>query len=422
MPLSATHRRDLLQMFHAALQRVEGAAAVEHALAGIRLHDAVSLIAVGKAAPAMAAGATAALGERLVDGLLVTRTGYLDENLPASIRCIESEHPVPGEKSLMAGEALVDYCQALPADRQAIFCLSGGASSLVEALRPGYGLEDLQRLNKSLLGSGAPIRVINARRRALSRIKGGQLAKLLRARPVEVLVISDVQGDDLAVIGSGPLFDSAGGDPRIRHRLVATQQMARAAACEAARARGYVCHCHDEFLGGEIGAIASKVSQTLSAGKPGIHVWGGEPVVNLPPDPGRGGRNQHLALLLANRLRGRDDWMALVAGTDGSDGATLDAGALVDGGTVSRGENAGGSVETALKTFASGEFLAHAGDLVTTGPTGTNVMDLVIALRGGDELSLRRASIATSRNGRVDPIQQFGRHLVLIFHFRDTGL
>ncbi|HGG58814.1 MAG TPA: DUF4147 domain-containing protein, partial [Gammaproteobacteria bacterium] len=148
---SSEIRKDLLKIFHAALRRVEGGSAVRRALARIPLEPSVSLIAVGKAATAMAAGAVEAIGDRLEDGLLVTRQGYLTEPLPDVIRCLESEHPVPGEKSLAAGEALLDYCQSLPKNRQAIFCLSGGASSLVEALKPGHTLADLQRLNQSLL-------------------------------------------------------------------------------------------------------------------------------------------------------------------------------------------------------------------------------------------------------------------------------
>ncbi|HGG59167.1 MAG TPA: DUF4147 domain-containing protein, partial [Gammaproteobacteria bacterium] len=228
-----------------------------------------------------------------------------------------------------------------------------------------------------------PIHVINARRREWSRIKGGGLARALRARSVDVLLISDVRGDDPAVIGSGPLFDPTGETVGIRHHLVATQSHALDAAQETARALGHACHRHDAFLGGDVTDAAATIAATLRDGPPGVHLWGGEPTVRLPPNPGRGGRNQHLALLLAERLQDQPGWMALVSGTDGGDGATEDAGALVDGRTVARGQSAGTDLAAALAAFSSGDFLEAAGDLVTTGPTGTNVMDLVIACRLG---------------------------------------
>ncbi len=393
-------RNDLLQCYDAALREVDGEAVVAGKLADWPGAEPVSLIAVGKAADAMARGAFRALGSRIVDGLLVTKHGHLHDAAGFSaLQCYEADHPIPGLASLRAGQALLEYCRGLAPDRAVIFCLSGGASSLVEVLRDGVSLDDLQAVTRASLAGGEAIAQINARRRAMSRIKGGRLADFLLARPVDVLVISDVEGDDLSVIGSGLLYAGADTRPGIRHHLVATLDQARRAACRQARALGYPCRVHPQFLGGPVEKVAAMLAETLQSAEAGIHVWGGEPVVKLPksqPDsathddvagaavriPGRGGRNQHLALLLADQLQGWRDRAVLVAGTDGTDGPTADAGALVDGGTLERGELGGVSARWARRAYASGEFLEAAGDLITTGPTGTNVMDLVIAWIG----------------------------------------
>lgn len=406
-------RRDLLEIYAAALARVSGEAAVCRRLeADPPGGGPLCLIAVGKAAAAMTLGALQALADPPRAGLVITKHGHLDPRLREhpGLELYEADHPVPGAASLAAGARLLDFVRNLPAEAHLLVLISGGASSLVEALPPGMDLEALKRLNAWLLASGLPIGAINRVRKACSLIKGGRLAALVAPRPTLCLLISDVAGDDPAVIGSGPLAPAAksgslpelppeladwvraappmpgSDDPcfrSVRLEIVADLAAAKAAAAEHARALGYAVTLHEVFLDAEAGETGRRLGETLTAGAPGVHIWGGETTVRLPPEPGRGGRNQHLALSAAMTLAGRDDLWLLAAGTDGTDGPTEDAGALVDGGTLRRCREAGLDPERCLARADAGRCLEASGDLLRTGPTGTNVMDLVIGLRGG---------------------------------------
>jgi hydroxypyruvate reductase len=299
----------------------------------------------------------------------------------------------------------MEFIESTPPEHNLLFLISGGASSLVEVPVTGVSGQRLTALNTWLLGAGLDIAAMNRVRSALSRIKGGRLGQHLAGRRLRALLISDVPGDDPAVIGSGllaagtvlapwpvlpahlewvgrcaqqPLLPAE--VPRFPLRVVANLDRACAAAETTARDKGLPVFRHREFLDGEAAATGEALAHTLMDAEPGVYVWGGETRVMLPPNPGRGGRNQHLALAAARVLAGHDGVRLLAAGTDGSDGNSLDAGALVDGGTVSRGEASGLDASACLEKADSGRFLAAAGDLIHTGPTGTNVMDLVIGV------------------------------------------
>jgi hydroxypyruvate reductase len=404
-------RRALLQIFQAALARVQGRAAVRRYLQANPLHAACSLLAIGKAAQSMALGAVDALGGRLVDGLVISKPGHLDQArlTAAGLIALQGGHPVPDAQSLQAGAALTRYLAALPAGRPLLCLISGGASSLVEVLREGRTLEHLQLVNRWLLASGLPIQQMNLVRKALSAVKGGGLLRYLAGRPVSALMISDVPDDDPAVIGSGLLVADSGSRSRlagidlppwvsdlIAHdeqpaaagqdavvdiHILATLRDAREAAAEEARRLGYPCHLSHAFISAGAENSGRRLALELLDSWPGVYVWGGEPTVQLPASPGRGGRNQHLALAAARVLDGRDDVCFLSAGTDGTDGPGEDAGALVDGGTIGRGRRQGLSAADCLAQADSGSFLQASGDLIHTGPTGTNVMDLMLGLK-----------------------------------------
>lgn len=290
-----------------------------------------------------------------------------------------------------------------------LFLISGGASSLVEVPAAGLGLAELARINRWLLGSGLAIEAMNLIRKSVSRIKGGGLLPGLGGRNLRVLAISDVPGDDSGVIGSGLLVP----EPRLASRLtalelpdwlrnrteralvertgipdqgpeielVATLDIARDAAVAAGADAGLEVYLHREFLEGDAAACGRSLARRLCNGPAGLHVWGGETTVRLPERPGRGGRNQHLALAAAMVLAGRDDCFLLSGGTDGTDGPTDDAGGLVDGGTRYRAERAGFNAASTLAAADAGTLLAATSDLIHTGPTGTNVMDLVLGFR-----------------------------------------
>jgi hydroxypyruvate reductase len=349
------------------------------------------------------------LGTSIVSALIITKQGYA-EALPWPV--LEAGHPLPNQQSLIAGERLIDFVAVIPPDAKVLVLLSGGASALVEALPEGMDLDQLRTLNEWLLASGLHIIAMNRIRKRLSRIKGGRLAKLLAPRKVLCLAISDVPGDDPCAIGSGLLVadqqlqdhvDTKYFPPaviemlncslpapesndscfdNVQFEIVARLDEAKLAAAEAARQLGYKARLHSQFIDGDALVAGPRLAQTLMAAPVGeVQVWGGEATLKLPHYPGQGGRNQSFALAAAQMLRGQENIWFLSAGSDGTDGPTPDAGALVDGGTIARGEAEGLSAKQALAAADAGTFLEASGDLIQTGATGTNVMDLMLGLR-----------------------------------------
>ena len=367
----------LLHLYRAALSAVDGRRRVRAALASDRDERPVSILAVGKAASAMAEGALDALGARVQRVLVVAPEDGIHHELLAlpQVRCVAGDHPVPGERSLAAGREAADFAAATPAGSRVLLLVSGGASSLLEVLAPGVTLEKLRRLNEWAHAEAVDITALNERRATLSLVKGGRLPGLFRQCAVEGLMISDVPGDDPAVVGSGLL---AGVD---KFALVGCLDDALEAALRAARARGIDAARATKRLGGEAAAAARDVCHEFAVGTRSLELWGGETVVRLPAQPGRGGRCQHFALSAARQIAGHPELVILAAGTDGRDGASEDAGAIVDGGTIARAREAGFDAAACLEAADSGSLLEASGDLVYTGPTGTNVGDLVMALR-----------------------------------------
>lgn len=406
-------KSQLLECYRAGLERVRGEGVTRRWLDGFPGAAPVRLVAIGKAAEAMLDGAVAALGGRLAAALSITRHGYSGSEHCADVRieCRESGHPLPDAASLAAGARLLSFIAEAPARQQWVFLISGGTSSLVEVPAAGVSLQDLVALNDWLLGSGLDIAAMNRVRASVSRIKGGRLAAHLHGRGVACGLISDVPDDDPASIGSGllvppsdgglgledialpealrarlpaapPAMAGKGDFAGIDCRILARLDDALAAVVETARGQGLPVHRHPERLRGEAADTGRRLARELCAGPPGLHVWGGETRVRLPASPGRGGRSQHLALAAAIELAGHSDCLLLAAGTDGSDGPTDAAGALVDAWTVERGEIEGLDAQAALTAADAGSFLEASGDLIVTGPTGTNVMDLVIGWKG----------------------------------------
>jgi hydroxypyruvate reductase len=339
--------------------------------------------AVGKAATAMALGAADALGPSLERMLVVTKGGHLAAELLSlpGIEVHESAHPVPDERSLAAGRRLLDWVGELPAAVSPLFLISGGASSLVEVLEPGVSLAQLEQLSARGLAEGVAITELNARRARLSRIKGGRLAAQLAGRSARALFISDVPDDDPAVIGSGLLGPAAAGLDRIERQVIASVAEAMEGVATAALQRGLTVECVRGRFAGEATRLAARFAHELLIGNTQVRVWGGESTVRLPPQPGRGGRNQHLALAASKLLADYPDLSLLAAGTDGTDGPTEAAGGLVDADTCARVALAGLDADDCLSRADSGSALAAVGALVSTGPTGTNVADLVIGLK-----------------------------------------
>ena len=269
----------------------------------------------------------------------------------------------------------------MPEDGRLLMLVSGGASALAEHLMPDVGLDTLAKFNEQLLKSGEDIESINTKRKALSLIKNGRLLSYFKGSLVDVLAISDVPQDDINVIGSGVASTWLVKKADAHVQIIANNTLACQAAKLQATALGYPVYCDESRLYGQIEQVAQSIADELIAasesGKGGIYIYGGEPTFTLPANHGIGGRAQHLALLLALYIKAHDDIEILVAGTDGSDGPTDATGAMVDSKTVLGKEL---QAKEAIENANSYEFLAAQSVLLKTGPTGTNVADILIAL------------------------------------------
>ncbi|MFA9460805.1 glycerate kinase type-2 family protein [Thiohalorhabdus sp. Cl-TMA] len=383
------------------------------------------VIAVGKGACSMVSGAMEVLPVRPEEVLVVTKDGH-GAACPAGVTVLESGHPRPDARSLDAGAAILDRVEALGPRDGLLLLVSGGASALADVLPPGLDPEDWFRANAALVGAGLPIQAINAVRKHCSLLKGGQLARAAAPAEVTALLLSDVVGDDPAVIGSGPaapdpttyadglafLPEMPDFPPSLRMHLeagragthaetpksgelgnsrnvvVGNNRSALEAAADALRRRGYEPLILTSRLQGEARqaarALASVALEAADSGTPlaapAALLWGGETTVTLGADPGEGGRSQEMALAMAGDFDGIPGVGALCAGTDGTDGPTEAAGGWVDGATRERAAQAGRSIGEALDGHNSGAVLELLNDRLVTGPTGTNVMDLNILL------------------------------------------
>ena len=385
------------------------------------------VVGAGKASAGMAQGAEAVLGKRITGGAITVKYGHGAKLRHVTI--LEAGHPVPDEQGEAGARRIPDLVDNAGSGDLVIALISGGASALLVQPADGITLAEKQETTRLLLASGAGIHEINAVRKHLSQIKGGQLAR--RAAPARVLalLLSDVIGDDLDVIGSGPAAPDAStfadalgvldrfglrgrvpgavrdrlergarleiadtpkpGDPlfkRVQNLVVGSNALAVREAASAARSLGYRPLVLTTSLDGEareqarmLVAIAREARQTGRPGKPPLCLLaGGETVVTLRGD-GKGGRNQEFALAAALAAQGMPGICLLAGGTDGTDGPTDAAGAIVTGGTVAKGASLGLSAEESLAANDSYSYFAHTGELLRTGPTGTNVMDLYAA-------------------------------------------
>lgn len=385
------------------------------------------VVAVGKAAVAMARACLEVLPEGLARGPSLAIAH--DEGAAAvpGCRLLLAGHPLPDERGARAALEVEDRVSRAGPDEALILLLSGGASALLPAPVPGLSLEDKAAATRRLLLAGADIGELNAVRKHLSRLKGGRLAEKAAPAAVEALIVSDVIGDDVSTIGSGPTAPDPttyadalealcrrgvleevpaavrrilerglrGEIPetpkpgaaffrRVRNRVVAGSAASLERAKAEAERLGFRAEIVSRALSGEAREAGARcalwAAERLRAGGPLALLAAGETTVTVRGS-GLGGRNQELALafaLEAERLGLAGAWAFLSAGTDGRDGPTDAAGAIVDPGTLERGRRAGGDPEAALAENDAYRFFERSGDLFRTGPTGTNVADLQV--------------------------------------------
>lgn len=436
VPSWAGLRGDLRALHAAALAAADPAAAVVRALrlegsalrVGAEAFDLppgarVWLVALGKASPGMARAAVATLGPRLAGGVVAHPHGAdLRGEWPASLRCHGAGHPLPDEGSLRAGGDALALLEDVSAPDVVLVLVSGGGSALFESLRPGVTLADLRAVTEALQQAGADIVELNTVRRALSLVKAGGLARVAAPARVATLLLSDVVGDHLEAIASGPTVASATGPAealevlarrRLRERFGTLAEVLRAAAaavppgrppaasalvvgsnriaaralCAAAEARGFRTLLLTDRLQGEarevgrvVGALARGPRESaLPFPPPVCLVCGGETTVTVR-GRGRGGRNLELALGAAQALDGCARTALFSFATDGVDGSSGAAGALATGDTLARADVLGRPAERALADNDTAPFFDALGDLWVTGPSGTNVNDLVVVL------------------------------------------
>lgn len=391
----------------------------------------IILIAVGKAAVPMAQAAVDGIGDAPLIGVVVTKDEHATcHNLPKTLHVTEAGHPIPNMTGLAATEAVADMLATTTARDHVLLLLSGGASALLPSPVNAISLADLQAVTEQLLRAGATIGEINAVRKHLSRLSGGQLARLAQPAPVVALILSDVVGDRLDVIASGPTspdpttyttaqailarYDlvkqmppavlahlsagSAGdiaetpkpGDPifnNVTNIIIGSNRLAAQAAVAEAERLEYNTLLLTTFMEGEAREVA-KVTAALAKSirahgdpvkSPACLVWGGETTVTVRGQ-GKGGRNQELALATALALDGLSDVGLLALATDGTDGPTNAAGAIIDGCTAKTARELGWDPIAALAANNAYPLLDAVNALLRTGPTGTNVNDIAVLL------------------------------------------
>ena len=393
--------------------------------------DRLILLAVGKAAIPMAEEAVKILGNARIDGCVVTKYGHAQSySLPPSLTVNETGHPIPDEAGIKAAQNIISLLQKTTRRDLVILLLSGGGSALLPAPVPGLTLNHLQATTDALLRAGATIVEINTVRKHISALKGGQFARLASPAPLVALILSDVVGDPLDVIASGPtapdptsyatavsvlerynVIDSvphavrdylhAGLELRVpetpkpldkvfskvNNIIIGSNRLAAQAAVMEAAARGYNTLLLSTYIEGEareVGKIAGAIAKgirfgTGSISPPACVVWGGETTVTVR-GLGKGGRNQELAVSAALSIEGLQNVLLLALATDGTDGPTDAAGAIVDGRTASLARSQGWDLFETLADNNSYPLLADIGALLKLGPTGTNVNDIMVLL------------------------------------------
>jgi hydroxypyruvate reductase len=439
--ITETMREQALAIFHSAIEAVDPVAAIHHHVSvedgsllvnGERLvlndYDRIWIVGGGKGAAPMAQAIENLLGDRIFEGTIVVKDGH---GLPLKRVCVhEAGHPVPDQRGVQGGEDILSLMKRAK-ERDLVICvLTGGGSSLLVAPVQGVSLKDKQEVTSLLLACGATIHEVNAVRKHLSRIKGGGLARFAHPARVVSLILSDVIGDDLDVIASGPTVP----DPSTFHEakavlkrydiwkqvptsvkeriemgvmdkveetvepgdssfqndvtaLVGTNLQALEAAEREAEAQGYHPLILSAMVEGETREVAKMhagiAKEILASGHPiptpACILFGGETTVTLQGE-GKGGRNMEFALASALALEEKKHVVVLSGGTDGTDGPTDAAGAIVDGETVGRAHVQGLDPVDHLRRNDAYPFFQSLQDLVITSPTRTNVMDVCIML------------------------------------------
>ncbi len=397
-----TVRELLIMLYQTALDSVDGRYLVNQWCKN-KGQPFTHCIAIGKAGAAMLQGAHDCL-PTLNKSLLICPSSKITRQLRKHKNTIiqASSHPIPDNLSLEAGSALLCFLSEMDENDKLLFLISGGTSSLVEVPVDTINIEQLQEINQYLLSCGKNIQQINSWRQQFSKIKGGGLLNWIKPCSVTQLLLSDVKDDKAEFIGSGLLIQSTASvehdaylspfqskitEPLViramdvNTQIVGNIQMAMQAVHDAAKVESLPSYLHSEFLEGDVSQVAKMLYNTLKDAEPGIHIWGGETTVCLPENPGVGGRNLTLALMFSQYIAGVEGLHLLAAGTDGIDGNSNCAGAVVSMLTAQKAEKMGFDPVHEIEKANAGIVLMATDDLVSAENSNTNVMDIVIAYK-----------------------------------------
>ena len=409
-----TLRYEANSIVKAAIHAVLPDIAVKNCLEHRNLGDGrIVMVAVGKGAWRMASAAVQTLGNRIERGVVVTKYDHVQGELPR-IRCYEAGHPIPDENSFIGTQAAIEMVSGLQKEDTVLFLLSGGGSALFE--KPLIEKEELEKITAQLLACGADIVEINTIRKRLSAVKGGKFAKICSPAHVECIVLSDVLGNRIDTIASGPVCPDEStcqqaADIAEKYHLEMSEEAQKlirvetpkkianvslqvigsvsdlcATAANQCRELGYDTTILTECLSCEAkdaGIFLSNIAQYAAGlGKKMAFIAGGETVVHLR-GKGKGGRNQELSLAAAPGIAGLNDVAVFSVGSDGTDGVTDAAGGFVDGCTIDKLKQKGISVFECLEQNDSYHALQMADGLIITGATGTNVNDISVVLVNG---------------------------------------
>ena len=405
-------REDAVAIMQACLLASLPDTAVKKAISQIEFsHGRLIVVAIGKAAWSMAKAASESLGDRIDKGIVITKYDHVMDPIPKLI-CREAGHPVPDENSYAATREAVEMVSGLNADDRVLLLISGGGSALFES--PSLPEAELLDITQQLLASGADIVEINTIRKRLSEVKGGRFAKLCAPARVECIVLSDIIGDPLDMIASGPAYPDSSTcieamnivnryKLRLSERAMALLEVETPkivdnvstyitgsvkelclAALVKAQELGYKSQILTDCLScqaKEAGSFLGSIAKSHATEGPSVFIAGGETVVNLTGS-GKGGRNQELALASAEQIAGLDNIVIFSLGSDGTDGPTDAAGGIVDGSTKQELAEQGITIYEVLNRNDSYHALDRVNGLIKTGPTGTNVNDVAVVLIG----------------------------------------
>lgn len=406
-------RHDALEIARAAINDMHPSSLLPPYLKKIKHGQNIFIFSIGKAAWPMAKTVWDHYQEQIIGGIVITKYNH-SEGPIGNLKILEAGHPFPDENSLQATEQAIEMLQNLHSDTKVVLLISGGGSALLEKPLPGVSLQDVNFISQQLMNSGADIFELNLVRKHLSAVKGGRLYKAIFPKEAICFILSDVIGDDIRLIASGPVFEDHS-SPDTAMKVLKKYQIPISEEIENAIRIKFPIRIpqFETFVIGNCGNLCLKakyyarkksyetiilkknnqqnIGETINLllenylkykkikKNPFALIVGGEMVMKIRGH-GKGGRNQHLSLFAASKISGWENIVILAIASDGTDGPTEAAGGLVDGRSWQNMIRAGLNPEEYLLGFDSYHGLKAVGDLVVTGPTGTNVNDLIILL------------------------------------------